>query len=94
LALLKSNEYFVRNSAYGTSNFDFNATYKDYAMILLTAIGIALVVGIPFALLAYFIPAISVLSSIIYVLVYFGLIVYLMISNMNLFLCKSKYQRT
>jgi uncharacterized membrane protein YjgN (DUF898 family) len=85
LALLKSNEYFVRNSAYGTSNFDFNATYKDYAMILLTAIGIALVVGIPFALLAYFIPAISVLSSIIYVLVYFGLIVYLMISNMNLF---------
>jgi len=85
LALLKSNEYFVSNSAYGTSNFDFNATYKDYAMILLTAIGIGLVVGVPFALLAYFIPAVSVISAIIYVLVYFGLIVYLMISNMNLF---------
>ena len=85
LAMLKSNEYFVRNSAYGTSNFDFNATYKDYAMILLTAIGIGLVVAVPFALLAYFIPAMSAISAIIYMLAYFGLFVYLMSSNANLF---------
>jgi len=85
LALLKANEYVVRNSAYGTSNFDFNATYKDYGMIFLTALGIALVVGIPLALITYFLPAFTVVSTILFVVMYFVLIIYALVSFTNLF---------
>jgi uncharacterized membrane protein YjgN (DUF898 family) len=85
LALLKANEYFVRNSAYGTSHFDFNATYKDYGMIFLTALGIALVVGIPVALITYFVPAISMISPLLFIVMYFALIVYALVSFTNLF---------
>lgn len=85
LALLKGNEYFVRNSAYGTSNFDFNATYKDYGMIFLTALGIALIVAIPVALLTYFVPALSFISSLVAMVAYFAVIVYFIASFTNLF---------
>ncbi len=85
LALLKANEYFVRNSAYGTSHFDFNATYKDYGMIFLTVLGIAIVVGAPIAILTYFVPAISVISPLVFIVMYFALIVYVIVSFTNLF---------
>ncbi|PKG82057.1 DUF898 domain-containing protein [Colwellia sp. 75C3] len=85
LALLKGNEYFVRNSAYGTSKFDFNATYKDYGMIFLTAIGISLAVGLPIALIAYFVPAFSVISSLLYIVIYFAVIIYVVVSFTNIF---------
>jgi uncharacterized membrane protein YjgN (DUF898 family) len=85
LALLKANEYFVRNSAYGTSNFDFNATYKDYGMIFLTAIGISIAVGFPIALIAYFVPAFSVVSSLLYIVIYFAIIIYIVVSFTNIF---------
>jgi len=85
LALLKANEYFVRNSSYGTSKFDFNATYKDYGMIFLITIGISLAVGLPVALLTYLVPALAIVSPVVFGLVYFGLIVYLLVSFTNLF---------
>jgi uncharacterized membrane protein YjgN (DUF898 family) len=85
LALLKANEYVVRNSAYGTSNFDFNATYKDYGMIFLTALGVVLVVGAPLALITYFLPAFSMVSTILFFVMYFALIVYAIVSFTNLF---------
>lgn len=85
LALLKGNEYFVRNSAYGTSKFDFNATYKDYGMIFLTAIGIGLIIGGPVALIAYFVPVLSIVSSLLYIVIYFALIVYVIVSFTNIF---------
>lgn len=85
LALLKANEYFVRNSAYGTSNFDFKATYKDYAMIFLTALGIALAVGIPIGLITYFVPAFDLISPLLFIVMYFALIVYVLVSFTNLF---------
>ena len=84
-ALLKMNEYIVNNSAYGTSRFDFNATYGQYGMIFLTAIGILLVVGVPIFLLMTFVPAISFVVPILYAIAYFGIIVYLMVSTNNLF---------
>ncbi|MCW8834139.1 MAG: YjgN family protein [Colwellia sp.] len=85
LALLKANEYFVRNSSYGTSHFDFNATYKDYGMIFLTALGIALAVGVPVALITYFVPALGVISPLLFIVMYFALIVYALVSFTNLF---------
>ena len=75
LALLKANEYFVRNSSYGTSHFDFKATYKDYGIICLAVLGILLVGG----LLATFI------TPLIFIAVYFALIVYSMVSFTNLY---------
>ncbi len=85
LAILKANEYFVRNSAYGTSNFDFNATYKDYGMIFLTAIGIALVIGLPIALITYFLPVFGLMSPVLLAIMYFALIIYVLVSFTNLF---------
>ncbi len=85
LALLKANEYFVRNSSYGTSHFKFNATYKDYGMIFLTALGIMLVVGIPIALITYFVPALGIISPLLFIVMYFALIVYALVSFTNLF---------
>lgn len=85
LALLKANEYFVRNSSYGTSHFDFNATYKDYGMIFLTALGIALAVGIPVAIITYFVPAFGMISPLLLIVMYFALIVYALVSFTNLF---------
>lgn len=85
LAILKANEYFVRNSSYGTTKFDFKATYKDYGMIFLTMIGIALVVGVPVGLVAYFLPAFAMISPLLLFVMYFGLFVYFMVSMTNVF---------
>lgn len=85
LAILKANEYFVRNSAYGTTQFDFKATYKDYGMIFLTMIGIALAIGIPMGLLTYLVPAFAMISPVVIFAVYFGLFVYFMVSMTNVF---------
>jgi len=85
LAILKANEYFVRNSSYGTTKFDFKATYKDYGMIFLTMLGIAFAIGIPMAILTYLIPALSMISPVVLFAVYFGLFVYFMVSMTNVF---------
>jgi uncharacterized membrane protein YjgN (DUF898 family) len=85
LAILKANEYFVRNSAYGTSQFNFNATYKDYAMIFLTALGIALVIGVPIGLITYFVPTFALVSPVLLMILYFALIIYVLVSFTNIF---------
>lgn len=85
LALLKANEYFVRNSSYGTSHFDFKATYKDYGIIFLTALGILLIGG----LLSYGVtqldPSFVMISPIVFIALYFALIVYSIVSFSNLY---------
>ena len=42
MAMLKGNEYMVKNSSYGTTSFDFHATFKDYGVIFLTLLGAGL----------------------------------------------------
>ncbi len=44
-ALLQINRFIVRNSTYGTTKFAFNATLKQYAVIVLVAIGILVLGG-------------------------------------------------
>lgn len=85
MALLKMNQYLVKNSAYGTSSFDFKASYGDYGIIFLTMIGAGLVIGLPCWALVSFIPAFAVVMPIVMMLLYIGLILYFMTQTSNLF---------
>lgn len=85
LAFLKMNQYMVRNSSYGTTQFDFKATYKDYGMIFLIMLGVAVVFGIPAWAISLQAPQLAIMTPIIMMLVYFGLIVYFMVETTNLF---------
>lgn len=85
LALLKMHEYVVRNSAYGTSKFDYNATYKDYGMIFLIMIGIILAVMIPVGIIVAFAPSLGFISPILIAVMYIGIILYSIVSITNLF---------
>ena len=76
LALVKINRYAVKNSAYGTTKFDFSATYKDYGIIILTIIGAALLLALPAWALILYVPALAVISPLYLILVYLGIIVY------------------
>ena len=85
LAFLKTNEYVVKNSSYGTTNFDFNATFKDYGMIFLIMIGVGLVFGVPIWAITFFAPSLAPVTPILMMVVYFALIVYFMVETTNLF---------
>lgn len=85
LALVKMNQYLVNNSSYGTSKFEFGATFKDYGLIFLTMLG----VGAVFGLLAWTVFSLNsqlsaVLFPIILGVMYFSLIVYFMVTTTNL----------
>ncbi len=85
LAILKMNQYVVRNSAYGTSKFDFSATFEDYGLIFLTILGVGIMVGLPaWAIMAY-VPDIAFISPIIFVALYIGLILFFVVKTVNLF---------
>lgn len=88
LAFLKINQYVVKNSSYGTSNFDFKATYGDYGIIFLTVIGVGLVIGLPIALIAKFAPALSVITPVIMIATYIGILLYFIVQTNNLFFSK------
>ncbi len=85
LALLKLNQYTVRNSAYGTTQFEFDATFKDYGKIFLMVLGVGLVVaGISWAVVAAM-PSLAIIFPLIIAATYFGLIVFFMVASINLF---------
>lgn len=84
-ALLKLNEYSVNNSRYGTTSFSFKASFKDYAIIFLTMIGVGIVFGLPLWGLTLLVPAASALTPLVMVVVYFGLITFFIVSVTNLF---------
>ncbi len=85
LVFVKMNEYTVNNSAYGTSKFNFSGGYKDYGKIFLVMIAISLVIGLPAWALMTFVPFLSMLSSALVLVLYFGLILYFVVSTANLF---------
>lgn len=85
LVFVKTNQYIIRNSSYGTTQFDFNATFKDYGMIFLIMLGVAIVFGIPAWAMALQAPSYAFATPIIMMLVYFALIVYFMVETTNLF---------
>ena len=85
LALQKMHQYVVRNSAYGTSKFEYSATYKDYGVILLIILGIGLGLGIPVWLIMSFVPTLAFISPILIAVIYIGIILYSIVSITNLF---------
>ncbi|NRB38224.1 MAG: DUF898 domain-containing protein [Pseudomonadales bacterium] len=85
MALLKMNQYLVKNSAYGTTSFDFKASYKDYGMIFLTIIGAGLVLGLPCLAITSFFPSLTMVTPVVMMLGYIGLILYFMTQTHNLF---------
>ncbi len=85
LALLKMNQYMVRNSAYGTTNFEFDATFGDYGKIFLTIVGAGIVLGIPTWAVVTFVPSLAMIAPLFMVAVYFALIVFFMVKATNLF---------
>ncbi len=68
MAILKLNKYVVKNSSYGTSSFEFNATYSDYGKIFLMALGAIVILAIAGAVMVAVVPlAIPVLSVVLLV---------------------------
>lgn len=85
LFFVKMNEYVINNSAYGTTKFEFSATYKDYGIIFLTLIGVGAVAGIlVWALTGVGSEITGMIIPVIMGLMYFGLIVYFIIATTNL----------
>jgi uncharacterized membrane protein YjgN (DUF898 family) len=85
LALLKANQYIVRNSSYGTSNFDFDATFKDFGIIFLIAIGILMVILIPFSIFSTTNPGVAAALTLPLLLVYLGVFIYFNVAVINLY---------
>ncbi len=85
LVFLKMNQYIVRNSAYGTTNFEFDATFGDYGKIFLTMLGAGVVLGIPTWVVITFVPSLAIIAPIFMVLIYFGLIVFFIVKVTNLY---------
>ena len=85
LVFLKANQYIVNNSSYGTTKFQFNATFKDYGVIFLIMIGVAIVFGIPAWAISLQAPSLAILTPVIMMAVYIGLIVYFIVETSNLF---------
>lgn len=53
MAILKANQYLIKNSAYGTTKFDFSATFKDYGMLFLIMLGILFMLMLTIGILTY-----------------------------------------
>lgn len=85
MAMLKANQYVVKNSSYGTTSFDFNATFKDYGIIFLTLLGAGLLLGLPIMWLMSSFPSLNFISYPIMAVLYFGFILFFMVQTTNLF---------
>ncbi|PCI71898.1 MAG: thymidylate kinase [Gammaproteobacteria bacterium] len=85
MALLKMHQYVVKNSAYGTTKFEYSATYKDYGMIFLMMIGIIIAAAIIIGIISTLIPALAPLSLILIAVMYIGIILYSIVAITNLF---------
>lgn len=83
LALLRMNQFIVRNSAYGTTRFGFDATAMDYALIMLMFIGGMLLTGVVVAVAALVLP--EVLISFFGLGMYAIVIVFVIVKMTNLY---------
>jgi uncharacterized membrane protein YjgN (DUF898 family) len=80
-ALLQLNRFIVRNSAYGTTKFEFDATYKQYGVIFLIMAGIFLLGGG----IVIVLQMVSELAGLLFLPVYAIAIVYTIVASRNLY---------
>lgn len=85
LAMLKGNQYVVKNSSYGTTSFNFSATFKDYGIILLTLVAAGLLLGLPLMWLMSSFPEFNIIFYPLMAVVYFAFILFFMVQTSNLF---------
>ncbi|PKF62841.1 DUF898 domain-containing protein [Psychromonas sp. psych-6C06] len=87
MAILKMNQYVVNNSAYGTSPFKFNATYKDYGMIFLMMLGFGVIAAIIGGIVSLILPDAFLLAvgPLVAMIFYFAMILFFLVSTTNLF---------
>lgn len=78
LAVLKGVQYRANNTAYGTTKFEFNGTFMDYALILLAAAGLGLVAAIIVAAVG------QPLGAIVVFLAYLAVIAYVIVATSNM----------
>ncbi len=85
MAILKMHQYVVRNSAYGTTKFEYSATYKDYGVIFLLMIGVLIAAVAVIFGISFLIPSFALFSPILIAVVYIGIILYSIVAITNLF---------
>jgi len=85
LSMLKMHEYQAKNSAYGTTKFDYNATFKEYGIIFLIMLGVGIMVGLPIWGLTALIPPLRFVSPFLMMFLYLALIIFFMVRINNLF---------
>ena len=85
MAMLKGNEYVVKNSSYGTTSFDFNASFKDYGIIFLTIVGAGLLLGLPIMWFMTNFPSLNFVSYPLMAVLYFAFITFFIVQTTNLF---------
>lgn len=64
-ARLKLNQFVVGNSAYGTTRFDFNATYRDYGVIYLAVVGMIFAIGVVVAFSSVIAPELPMVVALL-----------------------------
>ncbi|EAT12122.1 DUF898 domain-containing protein [Bermanella marisrubri] len=82
MAILKSHQFTIANTSYGTSRFDYKATYGDYGIIMLTLIGAGLMLW--FVVWALQFMSLAPVSILVMIVGYFALMVYMSTSILNL----------
>jgi len=85
MAILKMHQYIVKNSAYGTTKFDYHATFKDYGIIFLTMLGLGAVIGLPAWAISEFAPSFGFISTILIIVLYIVFILFFTVRITNLF---------
>jgi uncharacterized membrane protein YjgN (DUF898 family) len=80
-AILQHNRFIVRNTAYGTTKFKFDATYGKYGSIILISIGIILLVTI----VGFVLSRISETLILFFFPIYAIALVYVQFSVINLY---------
>lgn len=81
----KMHLYKATNSTYGTTPFEFDASYEDYAMKFLFMLGIAVLFIVPAWAIATYAPSVAFISPIMMSFAYAAIILYFIVSIGNLF---------
>ena len=85
LSMLKMHQYVVRNSAYGTCNFSYEAKHFDYAKIFLVLLGAGLTIGGLSWFITLMFSDAAILGIVLFSVFYFAAFIYFMVQMSNLY---------
>ncbi len=85
LSILKMHQYTVRNSAYGTSSFSYEASHMDYAKIFLIILGAGLTMGAISWVITQALPEMAFLGVVFFAVFYFIAFIFMMVQMTNIY---------